>query len=145
MTQCCYLLCNRKTEIIKGIPSGMNTGCTRGIGNLRSLWQEIVGSRDEGWTWAASVFSISGAAVPVKPWAAVPSLAAATGRVMPLFEKSCLGRSCRSVFRCLVQLCWWNTWSNLCSQETCRCSQLPTLILLKEAKCMHEAWIIFSK
>lgn len=32
MTQCCYLLCNRKTEIIKGIPSGMNTGCTVALG-----------------------------------------------------------------------------------------------------------------
>lgn len=69
MTQWCYLLCNRKAEIIKGIPSGMNTGCTRGIGNLRSLWQEIVSNRDQGWTGAVSVFSISGAAVPVKPWA----------------------------------------------------------------------------
>lgn len=91
MIQCYYLLCNRKTEIIKGIPSGMNTGCTLGIGNLRSLWQQIVSNRDEGWTWAVSVFSISGAAMPVKPWAEVPSLAAATVRVMLSLKKNLFG------------------------------------------------------
>lgn len=101
MTQWCYLLCNRKAEIIKGIPMAWILGVPLALGTSvhcgRRLLATEIRAELEQCLCLASLEQLC----QLNHEQEVPSLAAATGRVMFSFQKKLVWLEAVGLYFCV--------------------------------------------
>lgn len=147
MTQC-YLLCNRKTEIMREFPVAGIPGVPEcGTGNLRAVHSGRRLLLAETRAELEQCLCLA----PLNSCASQTVTSSAVRDLLLLLSELCFNSK---------KLVWveagglyCSVWYNFAGEIhglTCppqgayRCLQLPTLMCVTETKCLHEPWIRFS-